>query len=104
MDECPKNRHSIPSILVALATCDLVRLLTQQHMSVVLLNHQHAGAHLLAECVYVSAPTQEFKGGVGVTQAVERTVLPILVLQQALVKHQMTKSAVQPGLFDSIYL
>ncbi len=52
--------------------------------------------------MHVSATTQEFKDGVGVTQAVDRTVLPILVLKQARVKHQMTKSAVQPVLLLAI--
>jgi len=47
--------------------------------------------------VYVSVPTQEFKSGVGVTQAVKRSVLPILVLQQARVTHQPPECAVQTG-------
>jgi len=47
--------------------------------------------------VYVSAPTQEFKCGVGVPQAVERSVLSILILQQARIPHQTPECAVQTG-------
>ena len=60
-----------------------------------LLNHGRAIAHLLAERVYVSVPTQEFKCGVGVTQRIQGSVLSVLVLQQARVTHQPPESAAQ---------
>ena len=52
---------------------------------------------LLAECVFVSATTLQFKGGVGVPQALERTALPFPVLQQARVPLQPPEGAVEAG-------
>jgi hypothetical protein len=54
--------------------------------------------------VYVSAATQEFKGGVGVTQGIQGSVLPILVLQQARVTHQPPKYAVQAWRFLQVVI
>ena len=66
-----------------------------RQLAVVKVNHCSTVAHLLAERVYVSAPTQEFKSGVGVPQRLQRPVLPILVFQQARVTHQSHECAVQ---------
>ena len=50
---------------------------------------------MFAECMYVRAILQEFKCGVGVTQRIQGSVLPILVLQQTCVTHQPPECAVQ---------
>ncbi len=47
--------------------------------------------------MYISAPTQQFKGGVGVLQALERSALPFPVLQQARVPLQPPEGAVEAG-------
>ena len=45
-------------------------------MTVMPLNHANAGAHLNRECMYIHPIVKQGKGRIGVTQAVERSVLP----------------------------
>ena len=45
-------------------------------MTVMPLNHANAGAHLNRECMYIHPIVEQGKGRVGVTQAIQRSILP----------------------------
>jgi hypothetical protein len=57
--------------------------------------HCRRNAHLFAQCMDVYLTTQHIHSGVGVSQPIARSFLPILVFQQTFASHAPKKCAVQ---------
>ena len=68
-----------------------MRFLSQQHMSVVLLNHQNAGAHVLSQSVDARALVSQNHSGVVVTQAVQGSFLAHLGVVQQVIAFQKSR-------------
>ena len=56
--------------------CEHVLLQTRCEMAVVALNHANACTHLYGQCVDIHSVVQQRERGIGVSQTVQRTVLP----------------------------